>query len=147
MADWDRFDFAFECPSSVKNARLKEGYQSAYAEVRGECQLYDLPAGFIMRAAMMLDLFVKHQQTKSIAYGEDGAYAHPGQEKDALAALQSITRDYDELLIKSRPKEPHGVPPEAVRDALVMVLRRIEDPDLRTRLQMQFVSELEKIGL
>lgn len=147
MADWDRFDFAFECPASVKSEKLRAGYQSVYAEVRAECVAYDLPAGFVMRAATMLDWFIKHQQTKDVAYGEDGGYAHPGQEKDALVALQSITRDYDDLLIKSRPKEPRGVAPEAVRDALVMVLRRIEDPDMRVKLQMQFVNELEKIGL
>lgn len=147
MANWDRFDSAFECPDSVKNDKIRELYQGAYAEVRSECQNLDLSVGFIMRASLMLDAFIKHQQTKRSPYGEDGGYSHPGQEKDALVALQAIIKDYDDLLIKSRPKEPRGVSPEAVRDALVMVLRRIEDQDLRVKLQMQFVSEMEKIGL
>jgi hypothetical protein len=148
MANWDRFDFAFNCPDSIKDKKLREGYQSSYAEVRAECEQFDMPVGFIMRAASMLDLFIKHQQTKSVGYGDDGGYANPAQEKDAINALQTIARDYDELLLKSRPKDgPRGVAPEAVRDALVMVLRRVEDQELRTRLQMQFLSEFEKIGL
>lgn len=147
MSKWDRFDFAFECPKSIRTKALREGYQAAYAEVRAECEQFDMPVGFIMRAASMIDLFIKHQQTKSKEYGDDGGYLSPAQEKDAINALQAIARDYDELLLKSRPKESKGVSPEAVRDALVMVLRRIDDQDMRVRLQMQFVSELEKIGL
>lgn len=147
MANWDKFDFAFECPSSIKSEELRAGYQAVYAEVRGECEAYDLPAGFVMRAATMIDWFIKHQQTKNVTYGETGAYANPAQEKDALMALQGITKDYDDLLLKSRPKETRGVSPEAVRDALVMVLRRVQDPDTRQRLQMEFLVEFEKIGL
>lgn len=147
MADWDKFDFAFECPASIKDDKLREGYQAVYAEVRAECEAYDLPAGFIMRAATMIDWFIRHQQTKGLAYGAEGGYAHPAQEKDALVALQAITRDYDDLLIKSRPKEPRGVPAEAVRDALVIVLRRVQDPELRMRLQQEFLVEFEKLGL
>lgn len=147
MADWDKFDFAFNCPESVKDEKLRAGYQAVYAEVRGECEQYDLPSGFVMRAATMLDWFIKHQQTKGLTYGTDGAYANPAQEKDALLALQGITKDYDDLLLKSRPKEMRGVSPEAVRDALVMVLRRVQDPDIRMRLQQEFLVEFEKIGL
>lgn len=147
MASWDQFDFAFNCPESVKDPKLREGYQGVYAEVRTECEIHDLPAGFIMRAATMIDWFIKHQQTKGVTYGDVGGYANPAQEKDALMALQAITRDYDDLLIKSRPKEPRGVSPEAVRDALVVVLRRIPDAEERMKLQLMFANEFEKIGL
>lgn len=147
---WDRFDFAFNCPESVRDGKLREGYQAAYAEVRSECENLDMPVGFIIRASSMLDLFIKHQQTKSVGYGDDGGYLSPAQEKDAINSLQAIARDYDELLIKSRPKtpdQPAGVPEQAVKDALVAVLRRVEDPDLRQKLQMQFVAEFDKIGV
>ena len=147
---WDRFDFAFNCPASVQSEPLREGYQAAYAEVRAEAENLDMPVGFIIRAASMLDLFIKHQQTKSVGYGDDGGYLSPAQEKDAINSLQAIARDYDELLLKSRPKEAPvkpGVPEEAVRDALVAVLRRVEDPDLRQKLQMQFVAEFDKLGV
>jgi hypothetical protein len=117
--------------------------------VRLECEGADVPVGFIIRASSMLDLFIKHQQTKAMGYGEDGAYFSPAQEKDAINSLQAIARDYDELLLKYRPKDKPqvGVSEVAVRDALVSVLRRIEDPDLRQRLQMQFVAEFDKIGV
>lgn len=149
MSKWDQFDFAFECPSSVTNEKLREGYQNAYVEVRGECEGLDLPVGFIIRASSMLDLFIKHQQNKSVGYGDDGGYLSPAQEKDAINSLQAIARDYDELLIKSRPKEPvfKGVPEDAIREALVAVLRRVDDPELRVKLQMQFVHEFEKLGV
>ncbi len=149
MSKWDQFDFAFNCPTVVTDETLRQGYQAAYAQVRAECDALDLPVGFIIRSSTMLDLFIKHQQTKSVGYGDDGGYANPAQEKDAINALQAIARDYDELLIKSRPKEPvlKGVPEDAIRDALVAVLRRIDDPELRVKLQMQFVHEFEKLGV
>lgn len=149
MSKWDRFDFAFECPKSIEDAKLREGYQAAYAEVRTECEDLAMPVGFIIRAASMLDLFIKHQQTKGKGYGDDGGYLSPAQEKDAINSLQAIARDYDELLLKSRPRTPEakGVPEQAVKDALVAVLRRVDDPELRQRLQMQFVSEFDKIGI
>lgn len=146
---WDRFDFAFNCPPSVTKKVLKDGYQAAYAEVRSECEAMDLPVGFIIRASTMLDLFVKHQQTKGVTYGEDGGYANPSQEKDAINALQSIARDYDELLLRVKPKDQtmKGVPPELVKEALVAVLRKVKDPDVRQMLQMQFVGEFDKLGI
>lgn len=149
MSKWDQFDFAFNCPASITDETLREGYQKAYAEVRLECEGASVPVGFIIRASSMLDLFIKHQQSKAKGYGDDGGYATPGQEKDAINSLQAIARDYDELLLKYLPKEKPqvGVPETAVRDALVAVLRRIEDPDLRQKLQMQFVAEFDKIGV
>lgn len=150
MSKWDQFDFAFNCPSSVTDESLRMGYQHAYAEVRAECEGLDLPVGFIIRASSMLDLFIKHQQNKGKGYGEDSGYLSPAQEKDAINALQAIAKDYDELLIKSRPKDlaaAKGVPEEAIREALVAVLRRIDDPEQRVKLQMQFVHEFEKLGV
>lgn len=150
MANWDNFDFAFTCPESVTDDALRVGYEKMLAEVRKESENHELSVGQIIRAETMIKWYIKHQQTSKYHYGEDHGYQHPGQEKDAMLALQGVTRDYDEILLKARSKAPvvqQGVPEEAVREALVTVLRSVEDPALRRALQARFVSEFEKLGV
>jgi hypothetical protein len=141
-ADWTKFDNLFTCPASVTDDDLKISYEELYATAKRECEGLDLSSAQIMRTSVMLGWYFKHQQTSRVAYGDKGGYQHPGQEKDALLAWESIARSWDEVRRKAQPVAGGGLTPEVVRDIFVHVLGQVEDAGLRARLQDSFVEAL-----
>jgi len=141
-ADWDKFDGLFTCPQSVVDKDLRSGYEEFYATARAECEDRVMSSAQIMRTSVMLNWFFKHQQTSLRGYGRDEGYQHPGQEKDAILAWEQIAKTWDDVRLKSRPVEAGGLQPEKVRDVFLVVLREVDDPELRAVLQDKFVEAL-----
>jgi len=141
-ADWDKFDGLFTCPQSVVDKDLRSGYEEFYATARAECEDRVMSSAQIMRTSVMLNWFFKHQQTSRRGYGTDEGYQHPGQEKDAILAWEQIAKTWDDVRLKSRPVEAGGLQPEKVRDVFLVVLREVDDPELRAVLQDKFVEAL-----
>jgi hypothetical protein len=141
--DWDKFDSLFTCPKSVADADLRGGYEEFYATARAECTGLDMSAAQIMRTSVMLNWFFKHQQTSRQGYGTDDGYAHPGQEKDAILAWEQIAKTWDDVRLKSKPREASGMSPEKVRDVFLAVLGEVDSPALRAALQDKFVEALQ----
>jgi hypothetical protein len=141
-ANWDKFDALFTCPASVTDADLRTGYQEFYVTARRECEGLDMSAAQIMRTSVMLNWFFKHQQTSRKGYGHDEGYQHPGQEKDAILAWEQIAKTWDDVRLKSRPRQDGGLAPEQVRDIFLSVLGAVDEPGLRAVLQDKFVEAL-----
>lgn len=139
---WEKFDSLFTCPDSVTDADLRTGYVEFYDTCRREVEGLDMSPAQIMRTSVMLNWFFKHQQTSRKGYGEDDAYQHPGQEKDAILAWEQIAKTWDDVRLKSRPKV-EGLTPEQVRDIFLRVLGGVEEPGLRAALQDRFVEALQ----
>jgi hypothetical protein len=140
--DWAKFDGLFTCPESVTDADLRRGYEEFYDTARRECEGLDMSAAQIMRTSVLLGWFFKHQQTSRKGYGTDDGYQHPGQEKDAILAWEQIARTWDDVRLKSRPRETGGMSPEQVRDVFLRVLGEVDDRALRAVLQDKFVEAL-----
>jgi hypothetical protein len=142
-ADWDKFDGLFTCPESVRDPDLRRSYDEFYVTARRECEGRDMSAAQIMRTSVMLGWFFKHQQTSRKGYGTDDGYQHPGQEKDAILAWEQIAKTWDDVRLKTRPQETGGLAPEKIRDVFLLVLREVDDPELRAALQDKFVEALQ----
>jgi hypothetical protein len=140
--DWDKYDSLFTCPESVADEDLRAGYQAFYATCRSECDGLDMSAAQTMRTSVMLNWFFKHQQTSRRGYGSDDGYAHPGQEKDAILAWEAIAKTWDDVRLRSKPREAGGMSPERVRDVFLAVLGEVDEPGLRAILQDKFVEAL-----
>jgi hypothetical protein len=140
--DWAKFDGLFTCPASVTDPDLRSGYEEFYATAHRECEGLDMSAAQIMRTSVLLGWFFKHQQTSRKGYGTDDGYQHPGQEKDAILAWEQIARTWDDVRLKSRPRETGGMTPEQVRDVFLRVLGEVDDRALRAVLQDKFVEAL-----
>jgi hypothetical protein len=125
----------------VTDPDLRTGYEEFYATARRELDGLDMSAAQIMRTSVMLNWFFKHQQTSRKGYGTDDGYQHPGQEKDAILAWEQIAKTWDDVRMKSRPREA-GLPPERVRDVFLAVLGEVRDPQQRALLQDKFIEAL-----
>lgn len=143
--DWDKFDSLFSCPDSVTDPDLRQGYQAFYATARRECEGLDMSAAQVMRTSVMLNWFFKHQQTSRKGYGTDDGYQHPGQEKDAILAWEAIAKTWDDVRIKSKPREAGGMSPQQVRDVFLLVLSQVDDPAMRAELQDKFIEALSSV--
>lgn len=143
--DWDKFDALFTCPASVDDGDLRGGYEEFYATVRRECEGLDMSAAQVMRTSVMLGWFFKHQQTSRKGYGTDDGYQHPGQEKDALLAWEQIAKTWDDVRLKSKPRDAGGLAPERVRDVFLAVLGEVSDPGMRALLQDKFIEALAAV--
>lgn len=143
--DWDKFDSLFSCPDSVTDNDLRQGYQAFYATARRECEGLDMSAAQVMRTSVMLNWFFKHQQTSRKGYGTDDGYQHPGQEKDAILAWEAIAKTWDDVRIKSKPRETGGMSPQQVRDVFLLVLSQVDDAAMRAELQDKFIEALSSI--
>lgn len=141
-ANWDKFDALFTCPASVTDADLRTGYEEFYVTAKRECEGLDMSSAQIMRTSVMLGWFFKHQQTSRKGYGTDDGYQHPGQEKDAILAWEQIAKTWDDVRLKSRPRDGGGLAPERVRDVFLAVLGEVREPGLRAVLQDKFVEAL-----
>jgi hypothetical protein len=142
--DWARFDGLFSCPASVTDSDLRTGYEEFYATAKRELDGLDMSAAQIMRTSVMLNWFFKHQQTSRKGYGTDDGYQHPGQEKDAILAWEQIAKTWDDVRLKSRPRET-GLAPERVRDVFLAVLGEVRDPQQRALLQDKFIEALAAV--
>lgn len=143
MADWDKFDYAFTCPSSVKDEDLRLGFEKALAELRRECAGSGMSTAMILRSSVMLGWHIKHMQTSRAPYKDDQGYQHPGQEKDAVLALTSVMKDHDDIRLRTRAKS--GLAPEQVRDVFLDVLAEVDDPRLRALLQDKLADALAAV--
>jgi hypothetical protein len=128
----------------VTDPDLRTGYEEFYATARRELDGLDMSAAQIMRTSVMLNWFFKHQQTSRKGYGTDDGYQHPGQEKDAILAWEQIAKTWDDVRLKSRPRET-GLPPERVRDVFLAVLGEVRDPQQRALLQDKFIEALAAV--
>ena len=149
MADWDKFDFAFVCPTGVDPA-LQVGYEKLLAQYRQECQGLDMSPSAIMRVATLVSDTIKHLHISTLAFGCPDGYANPAQRKTVSKAIDDLARAHDEYLLQLRTRTSASgnlVPAEAVNAAVLTGLGRISDARLRAQLQDQIVQEFEKAGI
>jgi hypothetical protein len=146
--DWSDLDFAFARPESVTDQDLITGYEALLKRLRDEAEGLDISTAQILRGSIVIGWFVKHQQTSRKLYGDQGAYAHPGQEKDAIMSWREVARDWDEVLRRAKQAlaTTNGIPVEAVKQAIIGVLEKV-DEDARIILQAEFADAFEKLGV
>jgi hypothetical protein len=146
--DWSDLDFAFARPESVTDKDLVTGYESLLKRLRDEAEGLDISTAQILRGSIVIGWFVKHQQTSRRLYGDPGAYAHPGQEKDAIMSWREVAKDWDEVLRKAKAAlaAVNGIPVEAVQAAIIGVLEKV-DEETRVVLQAEFADAFEKLGV
>lgn len=146
--DWSDLDFAFARPESVTDKDLVTGYESLLSRLRAEAEGLDISTAQILRGSIVIGWFVKHQQTSRKLYGDAGAYAHPGQEKDAIMSWREVAKDWDEVLRRAKQAlaASNGVPVDQVKAAIISVLEKV-DEDSRVILQAEFADAFEKLGV
>jgi hypothetical protein len=149
VADWDQFDYAFQCPAGV-DEDLAVGYEKMLVQYRQECGGLELSSSAILRVASLCSGYIRHLNNSRRPYGEPGGYANPAMEKNAWLAWLNAAKEHDEYVTRLRVKVRDGgnlVPAQTVSDMVVTVLTRLTDPALRARLQDEFVSEMDKAGI
>ena len=146
--DWTDLDFAFARPESVTDEDLVAGYEALLKRLRDEAEGLDISTAQILRGSIVIGWFVKHQQTSRRLYGDKGAYAHPGQEKDAIMSWREVAKDWDDVLRRAKQAlaAVNGIPVEAVKDAIVTVLEKVDEQS-RIILQAEFAEAFEKLGV
>jgi hypothetical protein len=146
--DWTDLDFAFARPESVTDEDLVTGYEALLARLRAEAEGLDVSTAQILRGSIVIGWFIKHQQTTRKLYGDAGAYAHPGQEKDAIMAWEQVAKDWDDVLRKAKLTMLNRdvVPLPIVKAAIIKVLENVS-ADQRAELQSQFADAFENIGV
>ena len=149
MADWDQFDYAFQCPRGMDDD-LAVGYEKMLAQYRAECAGLNMSASAILRVATLASQYIRHLNNSRRPYGNTDGYSNPAMEKNAWLAWLNAAKEHDEYVTRARSKVREGgnlVPAEAVSDMVVGVLGRINDPLMRSRLQDEFVDAMEKAGI
>jgi hypothetical protein len=146
--DWTDLDFAFARPESVTDEDLVTGYEALLARLRAEAEGLDVSTAQILRGSIVIGWFIKHQQTTRKLYGDAGAYAHPGQEKDAIMAWEQVAKDWDDVLRKAKLTMLNRdvVPLPIVKAAIIRVLENVS-AEQRAELQSQFADAFENIGV
>lgn len=127
-SEWTDLDELFSCPASITDPKLRELYEALFARVKRELDAVDLTTGQIIQASLMTGWTVKHMQTTRKAYGDKTGYQHPGQEKDAVIALESLLRDWNDAILKARAQRDRGrvgVPVEVLQQVLAHALSKL----------------------
>jgi hypothetical protein len=149
VADWDQFDYAFQCPAGV-DEDLTVGYEKMLASYRGECSGLDMSSSAVLRIASLCASYIRHLNTARRPYGDTAGYSTPAMEKNAWQAWLSAAKEHDEYVTRLRARVRDSgnlVPASAISDMVVTVLTRLTDPTLRAKLQDEFISEMEKAGI
>lgn len=127
--DWSDLDTLFSCPDSVTDEKLRELYEVLVARLRTEMTTIEPNTGQLIQASLMTGWAVKHMSTSKAVYGEKSGYQHPGQEKDAILALEAIIRDWNDNLLKSRiarDRVTQGIPVKVVQEVLAGALSGLD---------------------
>lgn len=131
-AAWADLDELFTCPDSVTDQKLRELYQALYARIVRELDAVEISTAQAIQGSLMMSWTVKHMQTSRKAYAHAEGYASPGQEKDAIMALEGILRDWNDIMHKARvhrDRNRAGVPVEVLQQVLQSVLSRLPPDD------------------
>lgn len=132
MEDWSDLDELFSCPASVTDPKLKQLYEALYARLKKELEsigFAQVSTAQLIQGSLMTGWTVKHLQTSRKQYQDKQGYQHPGQEKDAVMSLESILRDWNDVMLKARAlhdKTPQGIPVEVVQEALAGALSSLD---------------------
>lgn len=130
--DWTDLDELFTCPASVTDQKLRDLYQSLYDRVRRELETVELSTAQLIQGSLMMGWTVKHLQTSRKKYQSADGYQHPGQEKDAILALEGILRDWNDTMHKARvhrDRTRQGVPVEVIQQVLAQALSKLPPDD------------------
>lgn len=141
--DWTDLDELFSCPASVTDEKLRGLYEALYARVKAELNSIELTTGQLIQASLMTGWTVKHLQTTRRQYSDKNGYQHPGQEKDAIMALESIIRDWNDTILKARSQRDRGlqgIPVEVVQQALAQALAKLDQ-----EIRLPIISELATV--
>lgn len=146
MAEWSDLDELFVCPESVTDQKLRELYQALYARIVRELDMVEISTAQAIQGSLMISWTVKHMHTSRKAYANVEGYAHPGQEKDAIMALESILRDWNDIMHKARvhrDRSRTGVPVEVLQDVLKNALASVPT-DIRVPIVSHIASALSE---
>jgi hypothetical protein len=123
--DWSDLDALFSCPESITDPELRKLYEALYVRVTKELDNIEVSTGQIIQASLMTGWTVKHLQTSRQKYATEQGYSHPGQEKEAILALQNLLRDWNDIMLKARNQRDrgtHGVPVHVLQEVLATAL-------------------------
>lgn len=148
MPDYADLDTLFSCP--VDDEDLVALYEALRQRLLKETEAIEVSTASLIRGSLLLNWTVKHQRTTRLQYADIGGYANPGQEKDAIMALESILKDWDDIMLKSRPKDSSVEIKRLIEDvkaALSSVIGALEDEEQRVTLMAKFAKAFAQIGI
>lgn len=146
MADFTDLDAAFTLPETVTDADLRSLFEVLVARCRAEASHLQMSTLQQLRIERIVTGYVRIKHAEKHPYGDKQGFQHPGQEKDANAAWQSIAKDFDDILAKSKPSDRAGIMAE-VKELIVNVLSTVEDSGVRTGLMHRFVETFDRAGI
>lgn len=104
----------------------------------------------LLRAERLLHWFLRCKQNEKVRYGEAGGYTSPGQEKDVNAFVQSLLRDWDDVIIRSKPTGRDEVlsVERKFKEIFVQIIAATEMPgEVRNELAERFSRTVVAAGL
>jgi hypothetical protein len=125
---WDDLDELFSCPAVITDQKLRDLYQALYARVTNELETVELSTAQLIQGSLMMGWTVKHLNTSRKKYQAADGYRDPGQEKDAIMALEGILRDWNDTMHKARVHRDRtrvGVPVEVIQEVLAQALSKL----------------------
>ncbi len=150
MADLTGLDWLFVCPAEITDPELKAGWEALRLKLELELANMPVTTTALLRAERLLHWFLRCKQNEMVSYGEPGGYTSPGQEKDVNVFVQGLLRDWDDVIIRSKPtgREEVLTVERKFKQIFVEVLAAVEMPkDVRNELSERFVRTVVAAGL
>jgi hypothetical protein len=150
MADLTGLDWLFECPEEITDPDLRAGWETLRLKLQMELENMPVTTTALVRAERLLHWFLRCKQCETVGYGEQGGYSSPGQEKDVNAFVAQLLKDWDDVIIRSKPTGHEAVltVERKFKQIFVEVVSAVEMPgDVRNELAERFSRTVVSAGL
>ena len=146
MADFSDLDWAFECPPTVTDQRLRNGYEILVARFRGEGEHLPLNTAFQLKIERTINAYIRNKQAELVEVGKTGGYKDSREELEFNRFVQGCLNDVSEMLRRNIPNADRELVMAEVKDILVTVMRGIPDSDVRDDLSRRLAAAFERAG-
>jgi hypothetical protein len=150
MADLQGLEWVFKCPAEVTDETIKAGFETLRLRLELELGNMPLTTTALLRAERLLSFYVRMKQAETAGYGEKGGFSSPNEEKQVNAMIQGMLRDWDDIVIRSRPtgKDEVLAVERKFKDIFVEVLQAVPmSEEVRNDLAFRFSRTVMAAGL
>lgn len=142
----DDLDIAFELPSNVTDPKLRKLYEVLVVRMRRESA--HLPMNTVQQLLIERIAFnyivLRWKESKNP--GEDGSFQSPTQQKDYNTFWLSMTQEFNKQM-RSTDVEFRQQVFRTMSEVVAGVLKEIEDPTVRRKIQQRLADQLSREGL
>lgn len=103
MADFTGLDWAFRCPAEVTDPELRAGHSTLMLRLQMEIAQMPITTTAALRAERILYFYIRLKAAEKAGYGTEEGFESPAEEKDVNAFLKALLKDWDDVIIRSKP--------------------------------------------